>query len=61
MQKGYNSFGLYNDADDDRLLVPKSNPALGWTINLSHPHGRKLLIGIVIAIAAGITLSLLAT
>ncbi|MDE2027279.1 MAG: hypothetical protein KGK03_05715 [Candidatus Omnitrophica bacterium] len=30
---------------DTRLWVPKSNPALGWTINFGHKFGLLTMIG----------------
>ena len=44
MTPGYDTLGFYHDPDDARLIVPKRNPAMGWTINLSHPYGPLLLL-----------------
>ena len=54
MRKGYDSFGLYHDADDPRMIVPKRVRALGWTINVGHRKGRAALasVGVAILIAA---------
>lgn len=60
MDERYDWTGLYHDPDDPRLLVPKRNPSLGWTINVEHPYGRTTLglilmvpvVGIIIGIVA---------
>lgn len=31
--------GVYRSRLDTRVIVPKRNPAFGWTINLGHPVG----------------------
>ncbi len=56
MKKGYDSLGLYHDADDPRIVVPKRMEALGWTVNVGHRRGQLLLasIGLGIVIAAAI-------
>jgi len=36
-------FGLYFSKKDTRIWVPKSIPALGWTVNVGHPAGAKWL------------------
>lgn len=50
MDKGYDLLGLYHDADDPRVIVPKRLKALGWTINVGHRRGRVALTGIGVAI-----------
>jgi uncharacterized membrane protein len=56
MTKGYDPLGLYHDADDPRVIVPKRVAALGWTINVGHRKGRMALaaVGVVIVIAAAL-------
>jgi uncharacterized membrane protein len=55
MKKGtYDALGLYRDPDDRRLIVPKQNPTMGWTINVSHPAGPSALLCLGVAIAASI-------
>ena len=49
MRKGYGFFG-YFDPDDKRVFVPKENPSMGWTINVGHPLGAPLAIGLVSAV-----------
>ena len=50
MSKGYNLLGLYHDADDPRVIVPKRVKALGWTINVGHRKGQVALAGVGVAI-----------
>lgn len=38
--------GWYFCKDDPRLWVPKKVPALGITLNLAHPKGGIMLVGI---------------
>ncbi|KHA63567.1 conserved hypothetical protein [Sphingomonas sp. T1] len=56
MRKGYDLLGLYHDADDPRIVVPKRMKALGWTVNVGHPKGQLALasVGMIILIVAGI-------
>lgn len=56
MQSKY-IWGLYNDRNDPRFLVPKMNPALGWTLNIAHTRARIALGGMVVLIIAGIAAS----
>lgn len=58
MQDKYN-WGLYNDPNDPRLVVPKMNPALGWTVNVAHPSARLALILMAVVLAAGMAGSIL--
>lgn len=44
MNGWYDGFGLYHGPDDPRLIVPKRIPMMGWTINVSHPHGPLVLL-----------------
>ena len=43
--------GLYSSKSDTRLWVPKRTPALGWTINVGHPGGMAILVGILVGTA----------
>ena len=38
--------------DDPRVIVPKRNPALGWTVNVGRPEGRRLIKATFITYAA---------
>ena len=40
----------YASERDTRLWVPKSNPALGWTLNFAHPKSMYWLVGLVLGI-----------
>jgi hypothetical protein len=43
----------YKCKEDPRLIVPKRNPALGWTINSAHRKAPLiLLLGLLITVAA---------
>ena len=46
-------FGTYSSKTDKRLWVPKRIPSLGWTLNVGHPGGLALLVGILVG-AAGL-------
>ena len=41
-------FGIYSSKSDKRLWVPKRKPSWGWTINVGHPRGLALLVGILV-------------
>lgn len=58
MQSKYN-WGLYSDPNDPRFVVPKLNPALGWTVNIAHPQSRLALILIGMVVVAGLAGSVL--
>ncbi len=58
MQNKY-SWGLYNDPHDPRFVVPKMNPALGWTVNIAHPQARLALVLISAILVLGIAGSIL--
>lgn len=36
--------GVYSSEQDTRLVVPKRNRLLGWTLNFAHPGARFLLV-----------------
>ena len=59
MQNGYNAWGFYHDPNDPRLIVPKMNPVMGWTVNLAHREVRVALVLMAVLIAAGMTASVL--
>ena len=59
MQNGYIAWGFYNDPNDPRLIVPKMNPAMGWTVNLAHREVRVALVLMAVLIAAGMAASVL--
>ena len=35
---------IYFNRKDRRLMVPKQNPILGWTLNFANPYSCVLLI-----------------
>jgi len=59
MLNKYSAWGFYNDPHDPRLIVPKLNPALGWTVNIAHRSARLALIGMALCVIAGIAMSVL--
>lgn len=52
-------WGLYYDPNDPRLVVPKINPVLGWTLNIAHSPARVILFLIAMAILGGLAAPLL--
>jgi len=60
MPAGYDRLGLYHDAADPRLWVPKRIAAMGWTVNVAHPYGRLVLLGLGGVILASIATAFLA-
>lgn len=40
-------WGFYNNPDDNRIMVPKRIPALGWTVNIGQRKGRRIMTGII--------------
>lgn len=40
---------FYNNPDDPAVFVPKRY-GLGWTVNMGHPQGRRLLIWLLVGI-----------
>jgi uncharacterized membrane protein len=48
--------GIYVNAQDRRLWVPKKRPGIGWTLNLGHPKARWVIavfLAVAIALLAG--------
>lgn len=43
-QDNWTSPGFYFSKRDSRWIVPKRNPALGWTFNLGNPKGVFAMI-----------------
>lgn len=43
---------IYFNHKDSRLIVPKINPNLGWTLNFGNPFSYILLIGMISIIVA---------
>ena len=50
--------GFHSKKNDPGILVPKSSPGIGWTINFGNPKAVKLLIltillivGVIVAYA----------
>jgi len=43
---------FYVNRKDPRLIIPKINPSLGWTLNFGHVYAYLGLIAIIVIIAA---------
>lgn len=43
---------FYFNRKDPRLIVPKLNPLMGWTLNFASPYSYLFLIVLVIIIVA---------
>lgn len=46
--KNYKWGIFYFSPHDPRIIVPKRNPWMGWTLNFAHPGAYFLLIGIFV-------------
>lgn len=51
---------LYVNREDPALLVPK-RVGVGWTLNVGHPVGRALAIGLLLLVATGLAVGLAAS
>ncbi|GAB3455890.1 DUF5808 domain-containing protein [Kineococcus endophyticus] len=51
---------LYVNREDPALLVPK-RVGVGWTLNVGHPVGRALAIGLLVLVGAGLALAVVGT
>lgn len=58
MSGKYDALGLYHDPADPRLIIPKANPMMGWTINAAHPLGRAALVVVAVVVVAVASLTL---
>lgn len=56
-QQHFTAWGLYRDAADPRLFVPKRNPAFGWTINLAHRRAKPALVVLAAVVAGSVVLA----
>lgn len=43
---------IYFNRKDPRIIVPKRNPMMGWTLNFANIYAYLLLFGIIAAFAA---------
>lgn len=43
---------IYYCEEDERLMVPKCVPWLGWTINYAHPYSGWTTAGLLAGVAA---------
>ena len=42
----WHSLGFFQCAQDPRVIVPKKNPLLGWTINIAHKSAWFAFLGV---------------
>ena len=42
--------GFYSNDKDSRILVPKSKPGIGWTLNFGNPKAIRLFIFVMVLI-----------
>jgi uncharacterized membrane protein len=47
-QENYKWGFLYFDPNDKRVILPKVNPALGWTLNFSSPITYLIIVAFVL-------------
>ncbi len=52
------SWGFYNDPHDPRLIVPKMNPMMGWTVNVAHRQVRVALVAIGVVLVLSVAASI---
>jgi len=54
MSKNLNNWKgiFYFNRKDPRLIVPKIQPSMGWTLNFANPYTYITLIGIILIIIA---------
>lgn len=50
--------GIYHARRDTRSIVPKRNPAFGWTFNTARPVGMAVTVLILALVVAGVVLGL---
>ena len=43
---------FYFNKNDSRIIVPKINPQMGWTLNFANPYTYLLIAGIILLIIA---------
>lgn len=57
MQSPHNWKGpFYFNRKDPRIMVPKYNQTMGWTMNFASPYAYALLIGIVLVVVLAVWL-----
>jgi len=48
--------GFYSNDKDSRILVPKSAPGIGWTLNFGNPKAVRLFI-IILVLMVGMVIA----
>ena len=54
------AMGFYSSRADSRLVVPKPNASMGWTLNMAKPAAWMLILLLVVVVLAPLALILLA-
>lgn len=54
-QEGLYKWGCYYDPNDPRIFVPKRIAGMGWTINIGHPVGKIMGLGILVLVLVILT------
>ena len=49
-QLTYLNGGFYSNKKDTRIMVPKSFPGIGWTLNFGNPKAVRLFILMMVVI-----------
>lgn len=50
--------GIYASRRDSRVIVPKRNPRMGWTVNLGRPAGLVLFAALVVLVVGALVLGI---
>jgi uncharacterized membrane protein len=51
----WKGFGYYN-RKDYRILVPKHNPSMGWTLNFASPYAYIIILAVFLIVGLSIYL-----
>ncbi|HHV65378.1 MAG TPA: hypothetical protein GXX46_09955 [Peptococcaceae bacterium] len=53
-QENFYKWGCYYNPNDPRIFVPKRIEGMGWTINIAHPVGKAIGVGILVLVLAAL-------
>ena len=56
--KGKGIFSVYYNPNDSRLMVPKKNPACGWTCNFANPKAYIFVIAFLVIIVGFVMIAI---
>lgn len=54
-QESVYKWGAYYNPNDPRIFVPKRIAGMGWTINIAHPVGKAMGVGILVVVIVALT------